>query len=1391
MSLSGVFPKRIGFILSLVLFVVLAVMAASAEAAPKIYYSEVTAGGATLKRVGLNGTGVEAVVTDNGNNFQQDFVVDSASNTLFYADRRASGTKGIYKVVLGGAMPATPTLVAASGVDITWLELDSVNGKLYYYSNASYTLRRVNLDGTGDAVMIPDDGVATWSLAWLDAATGQLFLENVPTGNTPYLGKIALSALPAANPAAVPRIQNQTAQIMYMTGAPSAARLYYQSTETYHLYRMDYNGGGIQQLIPDDGSWFLKGMYVDTANGFLYLAERGNTPNSIRKVALSALPTASTVAAASTQVLAVSANNLLVYDDVVAAEINLKGNSTSIVDGDVTPSSADHTDFGSVSAASGTVVRTFTIENTGGSTLNLTGTPMVVVSGANAADFTVSAQPAASTVAASGNITFQVTFDPSAIGTRSAVLSISNDDADENPYNFAIQGTGTNSAPTFTGTPTITGTPLVGQTLGLIDIGTNDSDGDLVTLSYQWRADSGNIGGATGSTYLLTTAEVGKSVTCAVTADDGRGAGNSTVTAITAGVTVQADSDGDGVANSVDNCPVVVNPTQVDSDNDGVGNACDNCVNVSNTTQLDSDGDGIGDACDNCPAVANTTQVDSDNDGVGDACDNCVNVSNTTQLNSDGDAIGDACDNCVVVSNPTQTDSDSDGVGNSCDNCANFSNPTQLDADLDGIGDTCDNCVVVSNPTQTDSDSDGIGNSCDNCVNAGNPTQLDSDGDGIGDTCDNCSAVANPTQVDSDGDGVGDSCDNCPVVANTTQVDSDNDGVGNACDNCVNVSNTTQLNSDGDAIGDACDNCVVVSNPTQTDSDSDGVGNSCDNCANFSNPTQLDSDGDGIGDTCDNCVVVSNLTQTDSDSDGVGNSCDNCVNASNPTQLDSDGDGIGDTCDNCSAVANPTQVDSDSDGVGDSCDNCVNVSNPTQLDSDGDGIGDTCDNCVNVSNPTQLDSDNNGVGDACQNVAPVNTVVPVISGASTIGNQLTATSGTWTDVNGDTPTYTYLWYRADNNSGTNETAILAATSSNYTLTISDAHKYLRVVVTANDGHGSADQTATSARTAISNTAPVNTVAPAFSGTSTIGSELTTASGTWTDADGDTPTYAYQWYRADDIGGTGDVAIFAATNNTYTLTTSDAHKYLRVVVTANDGHGSADQTATSTRTAISNTAPVNTVAPAISGTSTIGSQLAATSGAWTDADGDTPTYAYQWYRADDIGGTGDVAIFAATSNTYTLTTSDAHKYLRVMVTANDGHGSADQTATSTPRAAVTNSAPVFTGTPTITGIAKIGRTLALSDVGTSDADGDTVTLSYQWAAGGIDDGWVDIPDATLATCQVTINEARKNITCTITAKDGKGGVTKHTTLGVNVQKGFPWWSLVPGLISPNKVPDWLK
>ncbi|MCT8861369.1 DUF4347 domain-containing protein, partial [Shewanella xiamenensis] len=265
-----------------------------------------------------------------------------------------------------------------------------------------------------------------------------------------------------------------------------------------------------------------------------------------------------------------------------------------------------------------------------------------------------------------------------------------------------------------------------------------------------------------------------------------------------------------------------------------------------------------------------------------------------------------------------------------------------------------------------------------------------------------------------------------------------------------------------------------------------------------------------------------------------------------------------------------------------------------------------------------------------------------------------------------------------------------------------------------------------------NAAPVNNVLPAISGTTaTVGNSLAGSNGSWTDTDGDTLTYSRQWYRADDANGTNRVAIASATHPIYTLTTSDAHKYIQLVVTANDGNGGI-QTANSTYTQVTNSAPVNSVAPTISGTATVGNVLTTTNGTWSDADGDSRSYTYQWYRADDNSGSNLASIAGASSASYTLTTSDANKYLRVVVTANDGNGgttlatSAYSAMVSTP-----NSPPSDIGLSNSTITQSGGTNVSVGTFNTTDPDvGNTFTYTLVAGVGDTDNASFNIIGSSL-------------------------------------------------------------
>ena len=106
---------------------------------------------------------------------------------------------------------------------------------------------------------------------------------------------------------------------------------------------------------------------------------------------------------------------------------SVTGNGVVIVDGDSTPDPADDTDFGAAATDLGeTVTHTFSIKNNGDADLVL-GT--VTIGGTEAADFTVTAAPT-SPVTPGSTTTFDVTFDPSAYGLRSADVSFTTNQTD-------------------------------------------------------------------------------------------------------------------------------------------------------------------------------------------------------------------------------------------------------------------------------------------------------------------------------------------------------------------------------------------------------------------------------------------------------------------------------------------------------------------------------------------------------------------------------------------------------------------------------------------------------------------------------------------------------------------------------------------------------------------------------------------------------------------------------------------------------------------------------------------------------------------------------------------------------------------------------------------------
>lgn len=163
-------------------------------------------------------------------------------------------------------------------------------------------------------------------------------------------------------------------------------------------------------------------------------------------------------------------------------------------------------------------------------------------------------------------------------------------------------------------------------------------------------------------------------------------------------------------------------------------------------------------------------------------------------------------------------------------------------------------------------------------------------------------------------------------------------------------------------------------------------------------------------------------------------------------------------------------------------------------------------------------------------------------------------------------------------------------------------------------------------------------------------------------------------------------------------------------------------------------PVNTIAPVISGTTTLGSTLSCTTGTWTGKP-ITFYYAYQWRR-------NGVAILGANSNTYVTTFADSLAIISCEVTANNcGYV-----------------IPSNTVAPAISGPIVLGQTLT-STTGTWSST-IPVTYSYQWLRGSTYIG-TNSNSYTLISADLG-----QNITCVVTAAN-EAGVASTTSNSLSI------------------------
>jgi len=229
---------------------------------------------------------------------------------------------------------------------------------------------------------------------------------------------------------------SESGTMFYAASGNTPPAMKFDNTGDYLLINFNSNAGNLTYYLT--GNSFAGGTFtVEESNlGTVWTTLHSHTsPPSATYAMFTDVPLATTRFIRFIYTNKVSGNigvddvNITIGAATPEQEINVKQGATTIVSGG--------TYFTSSSVASMSP-STFTIENLG--TLNTLNIASATISGTNAADFSVASFPSSVLATSTGNLVLN--FTPAASGTRSAVLTIASNDADEASYIVNLNGVG-------------------------------------------------------------------------------------------------------------------------------------------------------------------------------------------------------------------------------------------------------------------------------------------------------------------------------------------------------------------------------------------------------------------------------------------------------------------------------------------------------------------------------------------------------------------------------------------------------------------------------------------------------------------------------------------------------------------------------------------------------------------------------------------------------------------------------------------------------------------------------------------------------------------------------------------------------------------------------------
>jgi len=376
------------------------------------------------------------------------------------------------------------------------------------------------------------------------------------------------------------------------------------------------------------------------------------------------------------------------------------------------------------------------------------------------------------------------------------------------------------------------------------------------------------------------------------------------------------------------------------------------------------------------------------------------------------------------------------------------------------------------------------------------------------------------------------------------------------------------------------------------------------------------------------------------------------------------------------------------------------------------------------------------------NAPPSVEAVTLSPAEVTTADALTCAATSTSDPDGDPVEFAYAWTMNGR---------LLADVAEKTLPASATKKgqILQCAITPSDRTESGKAMGSN-KVTVANSAPVlasATLTPAEARTT---DPLTCAPGEATDADGDAVRFAYAW--------TIDGAQQALT--TAVLPASAHHKgqEIHCAITPLDAAGLAGAPVVSPAVRVLNTPPTVTAPRLSPAAPNVATPIACSPGAGRDVDGDAVTVTTQWM----VDGKPVTTVVGDT-----LAVGAFHKGQQVVCLSasadSDGKGAVEASAA----VAVTNTLPTLASAVVLPEDPATSDTLTCQAAGGADADGDEVSLGYEWLISGVP--VAGQTDATLASDRFRKGQT---VACRVTPADPEGKGTRVTSSSVSVRNTPP-------------------